>query len=518
MSGGSKMFLFFGYGSLFPFILLTVIAHLVTYRSCKKKTLDHLVSLGETKKREVEDYFTSIRKRVRAISEERVIIEATKYFTDNDPILTSVQHSPLAENQYHLKKRNKSTVGLILNNHEEQEYHHCITEYGKRFENFKIFIAEPSSGKIVFSNFQDLDLSISLVVEPYTKTNFGRAFQLADKSSNPGYVKVTDFEFIPPLYKKAVSFVVSPIYDDSEKVGILMYTIPFDEINSLMASNHEWESHGMVKTGKIYMTKGELSLMSYAQSSREKKKESISQLQRAGIRPGLRNTTNENKRANTFSSKKQKGVSTKISGEMDNGILPDYRKDSVMSSYTPLDIEDLNWGIVSEIDKTEVFSSVYLIRNYSFVIGGVYCIILTAFLIRTISNNNRLLHKRDESAVQNRKKQIFSPDRIRSGDLDMRDNKTDKAVSTVFNSENTSDFLKRCTFCSEREDILANECMDVINEIKNSIAKQSEQIYHICGTTQHAIYGQEDRYKAKKAKQGQRKGGSMDRSCRNESL
>ncbi|MDR4506324.1 MAG: hypothetical protein MRK01_16250 [Candidatus Scalindua sp.] len=517
MGGGKKMFLFMGYSSLFPFILISVIAHIVTYASCKRQTLNHLVSLRETKKREVEDYFTSIRKQVRTISEDRVIIEAARYFTGNYPVTRSVALSPLAEKQYRLEKRNKFTAGLTLNTHEEKQYHHFITEYCKRFENFEMYIAEPYSGKIVFSNSQGSDLSISLQVEPYTKTNFGRAFQLADKSRNPGCVRVTDFELIPPSYKKAASFAASTIYDGSEKVGILLYKVPLDEINLLMTNNHESKSDDMGKSGNVYIV-GKDPALSISQSFSERKDDIFSPLQRAGIKQGVWDTMNEESCTKLLKRKENRSVRTAITGGMNGGTLPGYRNVPVMSTYTPLNIEDLDWGIVSEIDKTEVFSSVYLIRNYSLLIGGVYFLILTTVLIRSISSNKRLLRKRDENAGHNSEKSIFSPHQIQSRNFDIADSKADNASSTAQNSANaekTSDFLQRCALCSEREDILANECMVVMNEIKNTLAKQSEQIYHICDTTQHAIYSQEDRYNTKKAGQGGETKGLMDRCCTN---
>ena len=41
----------------------------------------------------------------------------------------------------------------------------------------------------------------------------------------------------------------------------------------------------------------------------------------------------------------------------------DYRDISVLSSYRPLEILDLHWAILSEIDEAEAFSSITAARN-----------------------------------------------------------------------------------------------------------------------------------------------------------
>ncbi len=516
MCSRNKLVLFFGYSSLFPFILIAVIAHMVSYTSCKRQSQNQLISLTEAKKREIEDFFTSIKRQIGAISEDRFIVEATRYFSDNGPYFTSVPLSPLSERHYRLEKRNRFSAGSILNNQEKKEYQHFITEHLKRFGNYEIFIAEPYSGKIVFTNSQELNFSISLLIGPYSNINFGKSFQLAKKCNNPNYVIVTDFEHIPPSYNRVAGFISSPIYDGSKKVGVLIGKIPIDEITSIVSDDHNRKGSGVGKSGKIYIVGKDLTLRSFSQAVTEKGEGPFAQVERTDIHEGILNTMNAMEKTKFFQRVESRGVREAVSGETSVGMFSDYRSVPVMSAYTPLEIEGLHWGIVSEIDQAEVFASVYLMRNYSFVIGSVYFIILTTALICYISKEKqRRLQEREECVKQIPGKSILVPNRMRPRNFDTVESKAGHSAAADLNFENvekTSDFLQRCNVFSEREDRLTNECIDVMNEIKSTIAKQSEQIYHICDTTQHAIYGQEDRYNSKRTKKVRQADGLMDRS------
>ncbi|GJQ57792.1 MAG: hypothetical protein D8M57_03465 [Candidatus Scalindua sp. AMX11] len=505
MRSRNKVFLYFGLSSLIPFIILAVIALIVTSTSSKEHTLNYLISLRDVNKREIEDYFTSIRKQIRTISEDRLIVEATRYFTDNGPIPLSVQFSPLAERQYRLEKRNKHSAVMSLNSQERKQYHRFVTEYCKSLGNIETFIAEPYSGKIVYSNSQELDFSISLLFGPYCTINFGRAFQLAKNSNNSRYIGVTDFEYSPPSYNKAASFFSSPIYDGSEKVGVLICKIPIEEIDSLVTNNYDLKSAGVGKTRKVYIVGGDLTLRSFSQSDIEKSDDFSLPLQIVDRESSLLNTMHQKSSAKLFEMVESEGARAALSGITNVGMCLGYRNMPVMSAYAPLNIEDLNWGIVSEIDKREVFTPVYSIRNYSFVIGGVYLVIITTVLAHITFRNKRRVHMRDGRIGQNSEGSIVTPNQIRTRDFDSMETKPGHVALTNLNFENiekTSGLLKRCSICAEREDRLANECMDVMNDIKNTIAKQSEQIYHICDTSQHATSCQDDRYDMIKDKKG----------------
>ncbi len=64
-----------------------------------------------------------------------------------------------------------------------------------------------------------------------------------------------------------------------------------------------------------------------------------------------------------------------VSGQTGTEITKDYRGENVLSSYTPLNIEGLDWFIISEIDRAEAFKSIYNIRLFVIIIGLVLLLV-----------------------------------------------------------------------------------------------------------------------------------------------
>ena len=80
---GKKLLLYFGYSSLLPCIVIAVLACLVTNVSFEKQFRNQLVAVREAKSKQIEDYFSGMRKQLCSISKNRLIIDATRSFTDN---------------------------------------------------------------------------------------------------------------------------------------------------------------------------------------------------------------------------------------------------------------------------------------------------------------------------------------------------------------------------------------------------------------------------------------------------
>ncbi|MDR4499352.1 MAG: hypothetical protein MRK02_15765 [Candidatus Scalindua sp.] len=501
---GKKLLLCFGYSSLLPCIVIAVITCLVTNASFEKQFYNQLVAVREAKSKQVEDYFSGMIEQVCAITKNRLIADATSSFTDNISDSKPENSFTSAKMQNHLEKIDTivSIQGEEQGNNDHQRYHHLVSEYLAQFENYEMFIVEPASGKIVYSNSKELDFFVSLMNGPYTRTNFERAFQLANSSSKPNFVSITDFEYYPPLYNHAACFIASPIFNNSMKIGVLLCKIPIDEIDSIMTNNQDLNSLGLGKSGKTYIVGSDLRMRSQSRSFPENEGPFIDHLQRLGKKQALLDTLNAKDRTVLLQKVESNGIHSAISGETNVAIFPDYRNIPVIGAYAPLNIKGLNWVILTEIDKAEAFAPVYLIRNCSFIIGFIFFSVMTTVLVVIISDNRLILQSRSDSSEKKAGMAFSANDQTLTLHLnsipDVSENKAGQ-VQDSYHVNKAFDFLDRCGIDSEREDSLANECKEVMNAIKNTIAKQSEQLYHICDKKQYTNYTQEELCEPKRA-------------------
>ncbi|MBC8548617.1 MAG: cache domain-containing protein, partial [Candidatus Brocadiales bacterium] len=288
----TKVIALFLIAGLVPLGISGFVGQRTAKNALQEQAFNQLVSIRETKKEQIEGYFSNIEKQITAYSKDQTIINAMeelktsfkqfrqendindsqlkgyrtalktyytrdftkeykrqnnglspdidKYFDrlDNDSVL--LQTFYIRSNDYVLGEKHKldfaSDQSTYSNHH--GYYHRRIREFQEQFGFYDIFLVDPDSGDIVYSVFKEVDFGTSLIDGPYADTNLGKIFREANKSTNPDFVKLVDFAPYAPSYESAACFIASPIFDDQRKVGVLIFQMPIDRINMVMTSNH----------------------------------------------------------------------------------------------------------------------------------------------------------------------------------------------------------------------------------------------------------------------------------------
>lgn len=148
-------------------------------------------------------------------------------------------------------------------------------------------------------------------------------------------------------------YIGAPIREDEQIIGLVALEISLDAINKIMYENNPYE--GLGESGESYLV-GDDMLM-----------RSISRFQDNSIL---------NTRVAT------EGVEQAFLGIDSIGIIDDYRGIEVLSSYSPVDINDLHWVILAEIDLNEALIPLNAIRNNILLISSF--IVLFLFLVAVL--------------------------------------------------------------------------------------------------------------------------------------
>lgn len=354
----------------------------------EQKAEDGLVAIRDLKKSQIEDYFQSIHDQVATFSEDRMIVEAMRQFSQSfdsyreeaglstedvaknakalknyytgefapeyrkqndgkeprvEQFFSQLDEATLAL-QYAYIKNNSNPLGskhMLDTADTETSYgkihgvvHPVIRSYLEKFGYYDIFLADPKTGDIVYSVFKELDYATSLIDGPYANTNFGEAFRKANAASDKDAVFLVDFEQYAPSYEAPASFIASPVFDGDEKVGIVLFQMPVDRITSVMG-----QRPGMGETGETYAVGSDGRLRS--DTFRDPENRSIV----ASFR---------NPEAGSVDSPV---VQKAIRGESGAEITTNYLGDAVLSAYAPLDILGLRWAILAEITEEEAFAA-----------------------------------------------------------------------------------------------------------------------------------------------------------------
>ncbi|MCP4276956.1 MAG: methyl-accepting chemotaxis protein, partial [Gammaproteobacteria bacterium] len=379
---------------ILPLLLAGILMLTKSSDALKQQAFNQLESLRAVKQLQLEDYFSQIRDQVLTFSESKTVVEAMSEFKrdfhtlPNDLAVSSEQLQTYREklldyynntfaseyqnqvgnkpdtnslipeadaeiiSQYNYIANNQHPLGNKHNLDQANDgsayskahaiYHPIIKNYLDKFGYYDIFLIDPDSGHIVYSVFKELDYATSLTTGPYKDTNFAQVFKAVANSTDKNAVQLIDFKAYLPSYEAAASFIASPIFEPAtnELLGVLVFQMPVGKINEMMQTRA-----GLGESGETYLVGGDKLMRSQSRFSEE----------------------------NTLLSKTidTRGVREALAGNSKVEIFPDYRDVSVLSAYVPLNIEDLNWTLLAEIDEAEALGAVGQIQTLIAIIGVV---------------------------------------------------------------------------------------------------------------------------------------------------
>lgn len=391
----AKLILIILFAGVLPLLVTATLMLNMAKTSLETQAFNQLESIGESRKIQVEDYFQQIRHQVVSFSQSRMVIDAMREFKTSFHQLSAdglpsnystnlanyysgpfadefrarndsevnyaaliptgnaaiAQYHYISNNQFPLGKKDsldKAPDGSQYSEHHAL-YHPIIRSYLEKFGYYDIFLVDPDTGNIVYSVFKELDFGTSLKTGPYSGTNFAQVFKSALNSGNRDADFLVDFEPYGPSYEAPASFIASQIYDPATNKleGVLVFQMPVDKINHIFEFNK-----GLGETGESYLIGKDFLMRS--QSSRVEE--------------------------NTILATKAKTEASEaaLNGETGAGVVMGYQGETILTSYSSVDINGLDWAIVTEIEEAEAFGAVQSLQWSIIISVGLTSIALVA--------------------------------------------------------------------------------------------------------------------------------------------
>ena len=443
---------------LLPIVIMALLFINNASSTIEAVTFKKLTAVREMKAAQIENYFGTIRKQMLTASSSVQMADAMKAFSktfktfrDGNKLndLESMRSSLkayysnqfgqefAAQNsgqvdlsqlerivdrldddsialQYHYISANTNPLGskhLLDSPNDSSEYskvhahfHPTIRRFLEEFGYYDIFLVDIDTGDIVYSVFKELDFSTSLLDGPYADTNFAEAFKAAKNSNSPDFVKLVDFKPYYPSYMSPASFIASPIFSEGEKVGVLIFQMPIEQINSIMTSDSRWKEVGLGESGETYLVGKDLSMRSQSRFLMEAPEDYFSLMSSIGMETRIVEAIKAKNTTILLQSVNTPGTEAAVRGETSVEVFDDYRGVAVVSAYRPLEIKDMQWAIMAELDEAEAFASLNSLVQQTLVclgIGIVGILLIAWFVSRSISRPLRdIMLKLDSSSDQ----------------------------------------------------------------------------------------------------------------------
>lgn len=367
-----------------------ILVYFSTRSTLQKLSIERLTSLRESKKQEIEDYFSLLTKLTITYSEDQIIVSALTDFSNQE---------------------NKSSKSSYSN------YESYFQNISKRFNIEDILLVNAASSNIVFilKKLKDYKLNLnSLDNDSPLKISYNNSLN----NTINNRVSITDFSKNKYSDSKPYAFVSAPIFIHGNQIGVLIFRISIEYINQIMTNDENWEVSGFGKTVETYIVGSDYKMRNNSRFFIQDTSNYLRQLKKAGVSNSILSEIEKNNSSILVQKVRTEGSVEALKGISNTKIIKDYRGVQVLSSYMPLKIPGLNWVVLAEIDTKEAFASVtslqenlVMIGLFILLLGGIIAVFISRSVIKPVVTLTDIVKRFSKGDLTERTK-VYADDEL----------------------------------------------------------------------------------------------------------
>ncbi len=304
-----------------------------------------LQALAENREIQLEEYLHSIEKDLKVIASNPFTASAIKEFSaawqniegnKTDSLKTAyIKNNPNKLGEKHLLDRGQEDT---LYNITHGKYHIWFRELLTERGYYDIFLFD-LQGNLIYTVFKEEDYATNFKKGggQWADTDLGNAFRTA-AAGKKGSISFFDFKPYAPSNGVPASFISTPVFQNGQKIGVLVYQMPIDNINKIMG-----DAHGLGKTGETVIIGSDFL---------------------------MRNNSRFSKENDILKTKIQThSVKAALNGHEEFSIASDYRNTKLLEVGAPLNFHGTKWAILAVQSVDEITEALAHARNIMLVTG-----------------------------------------------------------------------------------------------------------------------------------------------------
>ena len=233
------------------------------------------------------------------------------------------------------------------------KFHPFFARAVKIFGFEDMMLVDPETLDVVYSYQKTTEFASNLRTGPYSNTNLGDRVRAIRAARDRDDFKIADFEPFRPSLGSSMGFAMSPIFDGTTMVGILVLQFPIELFNRVLTGDDNWTGEGLGKTGECYVVGPDKTMRSRSRFMRTDPKAFYESLREAGVNAKTIAAIERQGSAMNLLSVTTPGVEKALRGQSGLEVTTDYRGKRVLSAYGPLELESLRWAVIADMDEEE---------------------------------------------------------------------------------------------------------------------------------------------------------------------
>ncbi len=340
-----KLIILFLTVGLIPIITIALISIVLSSNALRESAFQKLDAISKNKHSHIVDTFKSMDQQLMILKDDPYVrgalVEFDRAFEEGGDTVDS------------------------------EEYRAVMAEYDARLQDVNsdnewndLFLIH-TDGDIVYTAAQESDMGMVIPDSSLKDSPIGRAFELVQRAGRDEVV-FSDFAPYSPSGGIPAGFMMAGMYSESNQLmGYAAFQVPLEVINDVMT-----ERSGMGETGESYLVGSDKLMRS--DSFLDPVNHTVD---KSFANPNLGSVDTEASRE-------------ALAGRSDIKIIKDYNGNSVLSSYSSIEINGITWAIISEIDQAEVDKPIVQIVTLIIIIAII--VILLVMLVAILASNGVL--------------------------------------------------------------------------------------------------------------------------------
>jgi class 3 adenylate cyclase len=399
-------------------VLVSAVLGYVRGRDALEEAIyNQLTATRQAKARQIETYFRTIRNDLRMLASTKMVVDALRGMRDGYDELNKAPMSP----ELHAKVRDwyaanvgpalkrllgkeppiddylpASSAGIYL------QYHYIVANPhpadqrallddpgdGSRYSAFSalynpllraaantagywdLMMADAKHADLVFGMVDEIDLATSLRTGPYRKSHLAAAVSRCLAAKDSSTTCFEDFAPYLPSDGAPIAFMAAPIFDQGQLIGVLIAQLSIEEIDRVVTGDRRWREEGFGTTGEAYLVGPDFRVRSGGRLFYENRDQYYADLKASGAPPEEIDAIRRYGTPILQHRIETQATRAALAGLSGTGMTIGDRGQETLSSWGPLNIPGVKWGLVARITTQEAFAPIAKLERDLLIVGG----------------------------------------------------------------------------------------------------------------------------------------------------